>query len=200
MDICEQAKHLLSEAHTCKGQNISMAQFYRAVLIHMFTQGHTCFAVMHLCCIAVTGSCLAVLHSFCCLYMLACVTYHSALPCCCFYKATPHPLLLLHDFQLLPGTWWPKLLLTTPSDLDMQVLLSLGVSYTNELDQRRALSYLHTWLANHAKHGPQIASMQHPDDTSQRLSWVVSLFEQAAAAAPADADVQVQPMLGFLLN
>ena len=72
-----------------------------------------------------------------------------------------------------------------------QVLLSLGVSYTNELDQRRALSYLHTWLANHAKHGPQVANMQHPEDTSQKLSWVVSLFEKAAASAPADADVQV---------
>lgn len=77
----------------------------------------------------------------------------------------------------------------------MQVLLSLGVSYTNELDQRRALSYLHTWLANHAKHGPQIADVQHPDDTSQKLSWVVSLFESAAAAAPADPDVQVRPPL-----
>ncbi len=51
-------------------------------------------------------------------------------------------------------------MLTTLSDLDVQVLLSLGVSYTNELDQRRALSYLHTWLANRAKHGPQIAGMQ----------------------------------------
>ncbi|DBB03443.1 hypothetical protein WJX82_005278 [Trebouxia sp. C0006] len=79
-----------------------------------------------------------------------------------------------------------------------EVLLSLGVSYTNELDQRRALSYLHTWLANHAKHGPQIAGMQHPDDNSQRLQWVVSLFEQAAAAAPADADVQAA--LGVLYN
>ena len=73
-----------------------------------------------------------------------------------------------------------------------QVLLSLGVSYTNELDQRRALSYLHTWLANHAKHGPKIANMQHPEDTSQKLSWVISLFETAAASAPADADVQVR--------
>ncbi len=108
------------------------------------------------------------------------------------------PSLLLQSSSA--GTWWLKLLLTTLSDLDMQVLLSLGVSYTNELDQRRALSYLHTWLANHAKHGPQIAGMQHPDDTSQKLSWVVSLFEQAAAAAPADADVQVWPMLGFSLK
>ena len=72
-----------------------------------------------------------------------------------------------------------------------QVLLSLGVSYTNELDQRRALSYLHTWLATHAKHGPQIAGMPHPEDTSQKLSWVISLFEKAAASSPADADVQV---------
>ena len=75
--------------------------------------------------------------------------------------------------------------------LALQVLLSLGVSYTNELDQRRALNYLHTWLANHATHGPQITNMQHPEDTSQKLSWVVSLFEKAAASAPADADVQV---------
>lgn len=79
-----------------------------------------------------------------------------------------------------------------------EVLLSLGVSYTNELDQRRALNYLHTWLANHATHGPQIANMQHPEDTSQKLSWVVSLFEKAAASAPADADVQAG--LGVLHN
>ena len=80
----------------------------------------------------------------------------------------------------------------------MQVLLSLGVSYTNELDQRRTISYLHTWLANHAKHGPQIAGIPHPDDTSQRLRWVVDLFEKAAAAAPADADVQVGDSLTTL--
>lgn len=73
----------------------------------------------------------------------------------------------------------------------MQVLLSLGVSYTNELDQKQALTYLYTWLAQHARHGPQIAATPHPDDTSQRLNWVVGLFERAAAATPADADVQV---------
>ena len=65
----------------------------------------------------------------------------------------------------------------------LQVLLSLGVSYTNELDQKQALNYLYTWLAQHAKHGPQIANALHPDDTSQRLNWVVGLFEQAAASS-----------------
>ena len=71
------------------------------------------------------------------------------------------------------------------------MLLSLGVSYTNELDQKQALNYLYTWLSHDGQHGPQIANTPHPDDTSQRLNWVVGLFEQAAAASPADADVQV---------
>ncbi|KAK9803033.1 hypothetical protein WJX72_010398 [[Myrmecia] bisecta] len=79
-----------------------------------------------------------------------------------------------------------------------EVLLSLGVSYTNELDQTRALSYLHTWLANHHVHGKVAASATPLPDSSQRLSWVVGLFQQAADQAPADADIHTA--LGVLYN
>ena len=34
-----------------------------------------------------------------------------------------------------------------------EVMLSLGVSHTNELDQAHALGHLHRWLSNHPTHG-----------------------------------------------
>ena len=73
----------------------------------------------------------------------------------------------------------------------MQVLLSLGVSYTNELDQAQALNYLHRWLSQHPTHSPAATAVPDPQDTSQRLAWVMRSFEEAAATAPADGDLQV---------
>ncbi|CAI5531897.1 unnamed protein product [Closterium sp. Naga37s-1] len=80
-----------------------------------------------------------------------------------------------------------------PTNLD--VLLALGVSHTNELEQAEALYHLRSWLQNHAKYkslvppsGP--ASMSHSD--------VVQLYTEAARMAPEDADLQV--VLGVLFN
>ncbi|CAI5514635.1 unnamed protein product [Closterium sp. Naga37s-1] len=80
-----------------------------------------------------------------------------------------------------------------PTNLD--VLLALGVSHTNELEQAEALYHLRSWLQNHSKYktlvppsGP--ASMSHSD--------VVQLYTEAARMAPEDADLQV--VLGVLFN
>ena len=73
----------------------------------------------------------------------------------------------------------------------MQVLLSLGVSYTNELDQAQALNYLHRWLSQHPTHSPAANAVPDPGDRSQRLAWVMRSFEEAATTAPADGDLQV---------
>lgn len=36
---------------------------------------------------------------------------------------------------------------------NLEVLLSLGVSHTNELEQQEALGYLRSWLQNHPRYG-----------------------------------------------
>lgn len=41
---------------------------------------------------------------------------------------------------------------------DTEVMLSLGVSFTNELDQIHALGHLHRWLRSHPVHGPMAAA------------------------------------------
>lgn len=56
---------------------------------------------------------------------------------------------------------------------NLEVLLSLGVSHTNELDQSEALSYLHRWLTQHPSHGALAATAAGPPDSSQRHSYVV---------------------------
>ena len=62
-----------------------------------------------------------------------------------------------------------------------EVLLSLGVSHTNELDQAQALTYLHTWMTTHKQHSQAAATVPAPGDSSQRLSYVIREFEAAAA-------------------
>ena len=90
------------------------------------------------------------------------------------------------------GSLCPDLLPLTGASCDLvQVLLSLGVSYTNELDQAQALNYLHRWLSQHPTHSPAASAVPDPGDTSQRLAWVMRSFEEAAATAPADGDLQV---------
>ncbi|RCU22241.1 hypothetical protein DVA69_20355, partial [Acinetobacter baumannii] len=36
---------------------------------------------------------------------------------------------------------------------NLEVLLALGVSHTNEMEQASALKYLHGWLHHHQKYG-----------------------------------------------
>jgi peroxin-5 len=91
---------------------------------------------------------------------------------------------------------WNRALAAEPDNLD--VLMSLGVSHTNELDQGAALRFLREWLARHPAHGPAARAAPPPPDSSQAAAHAVGLFRAAAAAAPADADVAAA--LGVLCN
>ncbi|KAI5077377.1 hypothetical protein GOP47_0007201 [Adiantum capillus-veneris] len=78
---------------------------------------------------------------------------------------------------------------------NIEVLLSLGVSHTNELEQREALKYLRSWLQHHPRYnglipGDQVSGLNHAE--------VTHLFHEAARMAPVDADVHT--VLGVLYN
>ncbi|RWR95088.1 peroxisome biogenesis protein 5 [Cinnamomum micranthum f. kanehirae] len=78
---------------------------------------------------------------------------------------------------------------------NLEVLLALGVSHTNELEQAAALKYLHSWLQHHPKYGT-IA----PPEQANSLFYadVARLFNEAAQMFPEDADVHI--VLGVLHN
>ncbi|XP_006659547.1 peroxisome biogenesis protein 5 isoform X1 [Oryza brachyantha] len=78
---------------------------------------------------------------------------------------------------------------------NLEVLLALGVSHTNELEQGEALRYLHSWLQNHPRYGG-IAPPQPTD--SPYGPDVIRLFNEAAQMSPEDADVHI--VLGVLYN
>lgn len=80
---------------------------------------------------------------------------------------------------------------------NLEVLFSLGVSYTNELDHKAALDYLRQWLVKNPRHRIALDPSDMPD-SSQRLSHTINLFQEAAAAEPQDADVHAA--LGVLFN
>mmetsp|Transcript_120957 Transcript_120957/g.287327 ORF Transcript_120957/g.287327 Transcript_120957/m.287327 type:complete len:758 (+) Transcript_120957:65-2338(+) len=85
-----------------------------------------------------------------------------------------------------------------PYNLDS--LLALGVSCTNELDQLPALKYLRTWLENHEDHQALVEGIEVPPDFEYD-AWrrqVTELFQRAAEANPHDADVFVA--LGVMEN
>eukprot|EP00249_Psilotum_nudum_P018974 c27047_g1_i1 orf=150-2450(+) len=78
---------------------------------------------------------------------------------------------------------------------NLEVLLALGVSHTNELEQREALKYLRGWLQHHSKYGrlvppEQIEGFNHTE--------VANLFHEAAQMSPEDGDVHT--VLGVLYN
>ncbi|CAH2069768.1 unnamed protein product [Thlaspi arvense] len=78
---------------------------------------------------------------------------------------------------------------------NLEVLLALGVSHTNELEQATALKYLYGWLRNHPQYGaiapPELAdSLYHAD--------IARLFTEASQMNPEDADVHI--VLGVLYN
>ncbi|KAJ9173905.1 hypothetical protein P3X46_016995 [Hevea brasiliensis] len=78
---------------------------------------------------------------------------------------------------------------------NLEVLLALGVSHTNELEQAAALKYLYGWLRNHPKYGtlatPELADSLYYAD-------VARLFNEASQISPEDADVHI--VLGVLYN
>jgi peroxin-5 len=78
---------------------------------------------------------------------------------------------------------------------NLEVLLALGVSHTNELEQGEALRYLYRWLQNHPKYG----NLAPPHSTDSPYGPdVVRLFSEAAQTSPDDADVHI--VLGVLYN
>lgn len=78
---------------------------------------------------------------------------------------------------------------------NLEVLLALGVSHTNELEQAAALKYLRGWLQHHQKYGVLV-----PQDQAENLSHVevARLFNEAAQMSPEDGDVHT--VLGVLYN
>ncbi|XP_024394848.1 peroxisome biogenesis protein 5 isoform X2 [Physcomitrium patens] len=80
-----------------------------------------------------------------------------------------------------------------PSNLE--VLLALGVSHTNELEQDEALRYLRGWLQHHPKYGALV-----PGNVSEQLipSEVEGLFLEAAQMSPEDSDIHT--VLGVIYN
>ena len=82
---------------------------------------------------------------------------------------------------------------------DPEVLLSLGVSHTNELDQEEAIGHMRRWLRGQTRfaalEAEHAASMGGAPDTPDSA---LGLFRRAAAAAPGDADVHA--VLGVLAH
>lgn len=78
---------------------------------------------------------------------------------------------------------------------NLEVLLALGVSHTNELEQAEALKYLYGWLKHHPKYGsfasPGVSESPFHTD-------VTRAFNEASEMAPEDADVYI--VLGVLYN
>jgi peroxin-5 len=75
---------------------------------------------------------------------------------------------------------------------DANVLLALGVSHTNELDDAEATGYMRAWL----RQQPRFAAIEAEHEASNAASGVTDtpasvlhLFKRAAAVAPNDADV-----------
>jgi len=87
-----------------------------------------------------------------------------------------------------------------PHNLD--ALLALGVSFTNELDQTRALLHLHHWIESN----PQFAALAEPalSPADANLNpfalqqQVTDLYLKAAAHSPGNADIHA--VLGVLYN
>merc|ERR1719253_1550795 len=75
-----------------------------------------------------------------------------------------------------------------PYNLDS--LLALGVSLTNEVEHHRALGMLRTWIENHEEYGALIDGPP-PKALMDLQGHVVDLFERAVQQNPLDADTHV---------
>merc|ERR1711920_36243 len=83
---------------------------------------------------------------------------------------------------------------------NLESLLALGVSCTNELDQMLALKYLRRWIENHDEHQMLTMGVEQPADWDYE-AWrlqVTDLYNRASIANPLDANVFVA--LGVMQN
>jgi len=84
---------------------------------------------------------------------------------------------------------------------NIEALLDIGVSYTNELNQHQALVFLKSWMKQH----PEYQRLVDPDEKSEAgsLPWekpdqVIDIFQRAASIVSDDPDIFT--VLGVLYN
>jgi peroxin-5 len=90
--------------------------------------------------------------------------------------------------------------LSSAVDLDaynLDALLMLGVSYTNDLEQSSALKHLRSWIENHPDY-QSISFENHSHSDFVNVDQVLKIFNQAAQINP--HDVEIQTALGVLYN
>jgi peroxin-5 len=75
---------------------------------------------------------------------------------------------------------------------NLEALLELGVSFTNELEESEALKFLHSWLLHH----PDFKHV--PGDQPVDLQTITAMFVRASEFAPKDCDVWA--VLGVVYN
>jgi len=81
---------------------------------------------------------------------------------------------------------------------NMEALIDLGVSYTNDQERDKAMNVLHSWLASHPDY--QFLIPQVDNIPGNRVTEVTNLFLVAARSRPMDPDPDVQIALGILYN
>lgn len=79
------------------------------------------------------------------------------------------------------------------------MLLSLGVSHTNELDSSEAVRYLRRWASLHATYGAAVAAAEPPASAAESLPALVSLLE-GLVSGEGSGDADLLTALGVAHN
>lgn len=88
---------------------------------------------------------------------------------------------------------------------DLESLLQLGVSYTNDLKQQEALTFLRRWIENHPDYSQSVKKIVPKKNmdkfyigSKENQETVIEMFHQASQLQPSDH--QVHTVLGVLYN